>query len=90
MRSFEKNWSFSKKQLNQRQKEGAAKSVDGITQCTVSFKENRADIQYDPAKTNKKKIEAALKSTGFAIAELKKEDDKKDSKKISQGKDESQ
>ena len=49
---------------------GAAKSIEGVKQCIVSLKNGRADIKYDPTKTNKHEIEKALKSTGYAIAEI--------------------
>lgn len=44
--------------------------VEGVTACEVSLKDARADITYDPAKTDKQKIQKALKLTGFSIAEI--------------------
>ncbi len=52
--------------------DGAAAKVDGVAQCQINFKEKRADIEYDPAKTDPQKIEAALKTTGFGIAMIEK------------------
>lgn len=51
---------------------GAVDKVDGITQCDVSLKEGISFIKYDPSKTDKKKIEEALKSTGYGIEEIQK------------------
>ncbi len=56
---------------------GAANTVDGVAKCNVKFKEKQAVIEYDPTKTDAKKIEAALKTTGFSIARIEKTDAKK-------------
>lgn len=52
--------------------ETTLKKVKGILNYTVSLKEQKADIKYDSEKTDKKKIETALKSTGFKIALMEK------------------
>ncbi len=54
--------------------------VNGVTQCEVSLKEGMSAIKYDPSKTDKKKIEEALKSTGYGIEEMQKRE-KKEPKK---------
>jgi len=57
--------------------DGAANTVDGVAKCSVKFKEKQAVVEYDPKKTDAKKIEAALKTTGFSIARIEKTDAKK-------------
>jgi copper chaperone CopZ len=64
---------------------GTMGKVEGIKQCEVSLENARADIKYDPAKTDPQKIEKALKSTGFSIAEIKKSDEKKTEEKKDTG-----
>jgi copper chaperone CopZ len=54
---------------------GTMGKVEGITQCEVNLENARADIKYDPAQTDPQKIEKALKSTGFSIAEIKRDDE---------------
>ncbi len=55
------------------QVKGTMSEVEGVTQCEVSLENARANIHYDPTKTDKQEIEKALKSTGFTIDEIKSE-----------------
>ncbi len=50
--------------------ESSPDKVDGITEKQVSLKEGKAEIKYDPAKTDEQEIEAALKSTGYKISRI--------------------
>lgn len=59
---------------------GTMDKVNGVTQCDVNLKEGMSVIKYDPSKTDKKKIEEALKSTGYGIAELEKKERKEPKK----------
>lgn len=44
----------------------AAKKVDGVTDATVSHKERRAEVSYDPKKTTPEAIAKAISArTGF-------------------------
>lgn len=52
--------------------EGTMSKIAGIKRCEVNLKKGEAVIEYDSAKTDKKKIEKTLKSTGFVIAEIEK------------------
>lgn len=59
---------------------GTMDKVNGVTQCDVNLKEGMSVIKYDPSKTDKKKIEEALKSTGYGITELEKKEEKEPKK----------
>ena len=69
--------------------ETTLKKVEGITDFEVSLKEQMADIKYNPEKTDTKKIEAGLKSTGFSIAELQEKEQPENKKGDVKKKDES-
>ncbi len=45
----------------------AIASIDGVEQATASFKEGRVTARIDPIKTDRAKLEAALKQKGVEI-----------------------
>ena len=61
----------------------AFKKFDGVTECKVDFKAKTATVDFDPSKTDKAKVIAALKETRFTakLPEEKKKDEKKTEKK---------
>lgn len=46
----------------------AISGIDGVEQATVNFKEGRVSALIDPAKTDRGKLEAALKLKGVTLA----------------------
>lgn len=51
----------------------AALKVDGVKDATVSYEDKRADITYDPAKTNPEAIaKAVTEKSGFTASVQKK------------------
>lgn len=51
--------------------EQAANKVEGIEKAKASYTEGKAEIEFDPAKTNPEKIIEAVKTTGYKITASK-------------------
>lgn len=51
--------------------EQAANKVEGIQKAKASYAEGKAEIEFDPAKTNPEKIIEAVKMTGYKITDSK-------------------
>lgn len=51
--------------------EHALKETDGVTAVTVSYASERAEVTYDPDKTNRKRMEKAIKKAGYTVVEDK-------------------
>ena len=58
--------------------EQAAKKVEGIRKAKASYAEGKAEIEFDPAKTNHEKIIEAVKTTGYKITASKLSNTKKE------------
>ena len=58
--------------------EQAATKVDGIQKAKASYAEGKAEIEFDPEKTNPEKIIEAVKTTGYKITGSKVSNTKKD------------
>jgi copper chaperone len=39
--------------------------IDGVDEAKVSIKEGRAEVKYDPAKTDEAKMRAAIEAEGY-------------------------
>jgi P-type Cu+ transporter len=48
--------------------EKALKEVPGVTSATVALAEQKATVEFDPALTDQKKMEKAVKGAGFGVA----------------------
>ena len=51
--------------------EHALKAVEGIETVSVSYANERAEITYDTAKTDRKRMEKAVKAAGYTVVEDK-------------------
>ena len=51
--------------------EHALKAIDGIESVSVSYANERAEITYDTAKTDRKRMEKAVKAAGYTVVEDK-------------------
>ena len=51
--------------------EHALKGLEGVDQATVSYANERAEITYDPARTDRKKMEKAIRASGYSVVEDK-------------------
>lgn len=49
--------------------ENALNSQDGVLQCSVSYANGRADVSFDDAVTNIKKLEKAIVKAGYSVLE---------------------
>ena len=47
--------------------ENALNAVEGVASCSVSYANGRADICYDEAVTDQKKLEKAIKKAGYEV-----------------------
>lgn len=47
--------------------EHALKTVNGVVSAEVSYASGRAEIEYDPSLTDRKKLEKAIKSAGYSV-----------------------
>ncbi|MEW6038162.1 MAG: heavy-metal-associated domain-containing protein [Pseudomonadota bacterium] len=46
----------------------AVTALAGVTSVTASHKENRVDVDYDPAQTDPEAIRLAIADQGFTVA----------------------
>ena len=51
--------------------EHALKGLEGVDQAAVSYANERAEITYDPARTDRKKMEKAIRASGYSVVEDK-------------------
>lgn len=51
--------------------EHALRSLDGVEKAEVSYAVGRAEITYDDAKVDRKRLEKAVKSAGYKVVEDK-------------------
>ena len=51
--------------------EHALGAVDGIEAVSVSYANERAEVTYDTAKTDRKRMEKAVKAAGYTVVEDK-------------------
>lgn len=51
--------------------EHALKGLEGVEQAAVSYANERAEITYDPARTDRKKMEKAIRASGYSVVEDK-------------------
>lgn len=58
--------------------EQAAKKLEGIQKAKASYAKGKAEIEFDPAKTNPEKIMEAVKTTGYKITASKVSNTKKE------------
>lgn len=58
--------------------EQAASKVEGIQKTIASYAEGKAEIEFDPAKTNPERIIEAIKTTGYQITASKVSNTQKD------------
>ena len=49
--------------------EHALKGLEGVEQAAVSYANERAEITYDPARTDRKKMEKAIRASGYSVVE---------------------
>ena len=54
--------------------ENGLKAAAGITSATVNFATEKATVEYDPEKTNVKKIEEVIEATGYQVIKGNEED----------------
>ncbi|QXP84587.1 heavy-metal-associated domain-containing protein [Methylococcus sp. ANG] len=43
-------------------------ALDGVTSVTASHKENRVDVEYDPARIDPEAIRKAIAGQGYTVA----------------------
>ena len=62
--------------------EHALKSVDGVVSAEVSYAVGKAEVDFDPFLTERKKLEKAIKKAGYTVVEDEREFRKKEFKRI--------
>lgn len=49
--------------------EHALRGMDGVLEVSVSYANERAEVTFDPSKTDRKKMEKAVKAAGYSVVE---------------------
>ena len=49
--------------------EHALRGMDGVLEVSVSYANERAEVTFDPSKTDRKKMEKAVKAAGYTVVE---------------------